>query len=37
VLEQQDKHVSQWAAIVSIAEKIGCSADAAPLGAADRA
>ena len=27
VLEQQDKHVSQWAAIVSIAEKIGCSAE----------
>ena len=27
VPEQQDKHVSQWAAIVSIAEKIGCSAE----------
>jgi transposase len=27
VLEQQHKHVSQWAAIVSIAEKIGCSAE----------
>ncbi len=27
VLEQQDKHVSQWAAIISIAEKIGCSAE----------
>ena len=27
VLEQQDKHESQWAAIVSIAEKFGCSAE----------
>ena len=27
VLEQQDKHESQWAAIISIAEKIGCSAE----------
>jgi transposase-like protein len=27
VLEHQDKHESQWAAIVSIAEKIGCSAE----------
>jgi transposase len=27
VLEQQDKHDSQWAAIVSIAEKIGCTAE----------
>ena len=27
VLEQQDKHESQWAAIVSIAEKIGCSSE----------
>jgi transposase-like protein len=27
VLEHQDKHDSQWAAIVSIAEKIGCSAE----------
>jgi transposase len=27
VLEQQDKHGSQWAAIISIAEKIGCSAE----------
>ena len=28
VLEQQDKHDSQWAAITSIAEKIGCTAEA---------
>ncbi len=28
VFEQQDKHESQWAAIVSIAEKVGCSAEA---------
>lgn len=28
VLEQQDAHDSQWAAIVSIAEKMGCSAEA---------
>ena len=27
VLEQQDKYDSQWAAIVSIAEKIGCTAE----------
>ena len=27
VVEQQDKHESQWAAILSIAEKIGCSAE----------
>ena len=27
VLEQQDKHESQWAAITSIAEKIGCSTE----------
>jgi len=27
VLEQQDKHESQWAAMVSIAEKFGCSAE----------
>ena len=27
VLEHQDEHGSQWAAIVSIAEKIGCSAE----------
>jgi len=27
VLEQQDKHESRWAAITSIAEKIGCSAE----------
>jgi transposase len=27
VLEQQDKHESQWATITSIAEKIGCSAE----------
>ena len=27
VLEQQDKHESQWAAISSVAEKIGCSAE----------
>ena len=27
VLEHQDEHDSQWAAIVSIAEKIGCAAE----------
>jgi transposase len=27
VLEHAEKHESQWAAIVSIAEKIGCSAE----------
>ena len=27
VLEHQDEHASQWTAIVSIAEKIGCSAE----------
>jgi transposase len=27
VLEQQDKHESQWAAIVSIAGKMGCTAE----------
>ena len=27
VLEQQEKHESQWAAMVSIAEKFGCSAE----------
>src|SRR2546426_10464570 len=27
VLEQQGKHESQWAAITSIAEKIGCTAE----------
>jgi transposase len=27
VLEHQTEHESQWAAIVSIAEKIGCSAE----------
>ena len=27
VVEQQDKHESQWAAIVSIAGKIGCNAE----------
>lgn len=27
VLEQQEKYESQWAAITSIAEKIGCSAE----------
>jgi len=27
VLEQQDKHDSQWAAITSIVEKIGCTAE----------
>ena len=27
VMEHQDEHDSQWAAIVSIAEKIGCSAE----------
>ena len=28
VFEQQDAHESQWAAIVSIAEKMGCSSEA---------
>lgn len=28
VFEQQEQHGSQWAAIVSIAEKMGCSAEA---------
>ena len=38
VLEHRGEHVSQWAAIRSIAEKIGCTArDAASLGAAGRA
>ena len=27
VFEQQDKHESQWAAIVSIADKMGCTAE----------
>src|SRR5690348_16095576 len=27
VFEQQDKHESQWAAIVSIAEKMACTAE----------
>src|SRR5215468_12409412 len=27
VFEHQDKHDSQWAAITSIAEKIGCAAE----------
>lgn len=27
VLEHQDQHDSQWAAITSIAEKIGCTAE----------
>ena len=27
VLEHQDEHESQWAAITSIAEKIGCAAE----------
>ena len=27
VLEHQDQHASQWAAITSIAEKIGCTAE----------
>jgi transposase len=27
VFEQQDNHESQWAAIVSIAEKMGCTAE----------
>jgi transposase len=27
VLEHQEEHASQWAAIVSIAEKIGCAAE----------
>ena len=38
VLEQAREHASQWAAIRSIAAKIGCTArDAAELGAAGRA
>lgn len=28
VLEQQHEHVSQWAAMVSVAGKVGCSAEA---------
>ncbi len=28
VFKQQDQHASQWAAIVSIAEKMGCSTEA---------
>ena len=28
VFEQQGEHASQWAAIVSIAEKMGCSSEA---------
>ena len=27
VFEHQDKHESQWAAIVSVAEKLGCTAE----------
>ena len=27
VFEQQDNHESQWAAIVSVAEKLGCTAE----------
>lgn len=27
VLEQQDNHEWQWAAIVSVAEKLGCTAE----------
>lgn len=27
VLEQENEHASQWAAITSIAEKIGCAAE----------
>jgi transposase len=27
VLEQQEQHESQWSAITSIAEKIGCTAE----------
>jgi transposase-like protein len=27
VFEQQEKHESQWAAIVSVAEKLGCTAE----------
>ena len=28
VFEQQEQHASQWATIVSVAEKLGCSAEA---------
>jgi transposase len=27
VFEQQDRHESQWATIVSVAEKLGCTAE----------
>ena len=38
VFEQQAAHASQWAAITSIAGKMGCTAgDAAEVGAAGRA
>jgi hypothetical protein len=38
VFEHAQEHASQWAAITSIAEKIGCAGgDAAQLGAAGRA
>jgi transposase len=30
VLEQQDSHASQWAAIGSVAAKIGCNRPASP-------
>jgi len=30
VLEQQVTHDSQWAAIISIADKIGCTAETLP-------
>ena len=32
VIEHRGEHASQWAAIVSIAVKIGCTADPSQLG-----
>jgi hypothetical protein len=37
VFEHAQDHPSQWPAITSIAEKIGCAAETPPLGAAGRA
>ena len=34
VLEDQEEHDSQWAAIVEIAQKIGCCGEVAARGAA---